>query len=309
MDTELFAWQESNLIALDSSHIPFYELKNPNAHAAVHFIHGMSEHGQRYQEIASWFYKQGFNVSTHDQRGHGKRIKADGSGHLGGENAWKLAVDDIHAVYQYINLSTTLPVILIGHSLGSIMLQDYLSAPYAKPAAAILSGTAGPPGLEAFWGSWLCQFENWRLGELATSSMIHQMSFKRYNRHFKNTKTPSDWLSRDEQKVQAFIDDPWCGFECTIGTWSHVLYALKDLHEYERMRLLSPSCPVMLIAGDDDPVGEYGQSVRELHHRYQLLGVPSTIKLYSQGRHEMFNEVNRQEVYQDCLGWIQKNIL
>ncbi len=91
-----------------------------------------------------------------------------------------------------------------------------------------------------------------------------------------------------------------------MGTWSHVLSALSEVHEFERIRNISPNCPILLVSGDNDPVSGYGKTVRELHHRYQLAGVQSELKLYAEGRHEMFNETNREDVYQDCLHWFKK---
>lgn len=302
-------WQEFNLTALDQAAIPCYIMESKiSAKGIIHIVHGMSEHGRRYDETAAWFSVQGFHVSAHDLRGHGKRIPQQSSGHLGDQNAWKHSIHDIEIAHQHLLQKYQLPVILLGHSLGSIMLQDYLSSHYSAPCGAILSGTTGPAGLIASLGRLVCWFESWRLGKHAKSSLIHAMSFKRYNARFKNTTSVSDWLSRHQPSVQKYLNDPLCGFECTVGTWSHVLACLSKLHQFEKIKNIPVTCPILLVSGDDDPVGEYGQTVRELFNRYRSVGLNTELKLYHGGRHEMLNETNREEVLNDCLQWVRNVI-
>lgn len=271
--------------------------------------HGMGEHALRYRRLAERLTAAGFSVLAHDQRGHGKSLVPGAKlGHMADEDSWNRAVGDLLGlVKHHAAQHPGLPQILFGHSMGSFMVQQAL---YQEPGCvdgAILSASNGKPPALAQAGRALARVERLRLGKRRPSALLNKMSFGEFNKRFEPARTPFDWLSRDPAEVDAYIEDPLCGFDISVQSWVDMLDALPRLTRPENLRKIPNTLPLWLFAGSDDPVGDFGEGVRRLYDSYQGAGLTDvTLTLYEGGRHEMLNETNRDEVEADVLRFAER---
>lgn len=274
--------------------------------AILQITHGMAEHSARYQGFARRMAALGFAVYSHDHPGHGRSIPADQApGHMGD---WDGAVEGVWRLSRRaVEEQGDLPHVLMGHSMGSFMVQQLMAREHEAWTAVVLSGTDGPPSPLARAGQLIARLERRRLGAANVSMLIHNMAFGGFNKPFEPGRTAFEWLSRDPEQVDAYIADPLCGFPCSTGTWLGLLEALPRLTAPGALVRLRKDLPVYLFSGDRDPVGQQGKGVAKLHQLYTRAGLRRvTMKLYPEGRHEMLNEVNREEVERDLIGWLQQ---
>ena len=198
-----------------------------------------------------------------------------------------------------------LPQVLMGHSMGGFVVQDYICRSGEGLSAAVLSGVAGPPPPIAQAGRGVARAERWRLGPRGRSPLLAELSFGAYNKQFKPNRTAADWLSKDPKEVDKYIEDPLCGFDATNQLWIDLLDAVAAMHRREYLGRIPKSLPVYLFAGDEDPVGNKGKGVRKLADMLKSSGMTRVdLKLYPKGRHEMLNEINREEVVADLKSWL-----
>lgn len=275
--------------------------------AVVVILHGMSEHGMRYHPFVEFLSHQGYAAFFHDHRGHGESpLVGGGLGHMGDEDSWNLALDDCRRVLAEAEerFSDT-PLVLFGHSMGSFMAQQLMGEHPGRFAAVILSGSNGKPPLLAQAGRLVTRAERVRLGPRGRSTILKELSFSTFNKAFAPNRTDSDWISRDEKMVDAYVDDPLCGHDASVQMWLDLLDALPKLTSKAHLGRIPSELPILLIAGDDDPVGDFGKGVRRLEQSYRHAGMRHvSIRLYSKGRHEMLNETNRDDVMRDIGEWL-----
>lgn len=274
--------------------------------AAVLIAHGLGEHGGRYARVAEALTGAGYVVTAHDHRGHGPSCRPEDLGYFGDKDGWRLCLDDIHAVAERLRSDYPgLPLIFMGHSMGSFVGQSYIAEHGNQLAGAILSGTAGPPPAMLAIGRAVVAFEHWRLGKRGKSKLIQQLLFGAQNDHFKPSRTNHDWLSRDPAEVDKYIADPLCGFPNTTQIAADLTAALANLGSPAMIAAIPKALPLYVFGGDKDPVGA---TVPQLIERYRAAGVKVTAKLYPDGRHEMLNEINRDEVSADLIAWINATL-
>ena len=274
--------------------------------AIVHINHGMAEHAARYRHLAASLCDAGYTVYAQDHRGHGKSIPSGTlPGHFADEDGWNKAVNDAYDVNQMIaKRHPGLPILGLGHSMGSFMVQQILFQKPAAYAAAALSASNGKPSPVALAGRVIARVERRRLGKRGASPVIARMTFGEFNRAFAPNRTGCDWLSRDPEQVDLYDNDPLCGFTCSTQTWIDFLDALPSLTKSSNIARINKSIPLYVFSGDKDPVGENGAGVERLVKSYSDGGLRNIrLKLYPEGRHEMVNETNRQEVVQDIVQW------
>ncbi len=278
------------------------------ARAIMQICHGMAEHGGRYDHFARRLAEAGLAVAAADMRGHG--LTEGYRGHLADRDGWRLAVDDAALLAGELKLEfPSLPLFLFGHSMGSFIVQDALTTHAGRWQAAILSATSGKPPAIAGLGRLLARLERLRVGRRGVSALMRRMSFDDFNRAFRPNRTDFDWLSRDAAAVDAYIADPLCGFDCTVQLWIDMLDALGGLSHPDRLSALADDLPVLLIAGSRDPVSAGGRGTRVLADAYRKAGLDDvTVKIYDDGRHELLNETNRQEVMEDIVRWCAKRL-
>lgn len=273
----------------------------------VHIAHGMGEHGARYARLAEVLTGAGLAVYANDHRGHGRTAEEEDLGFFAEADGWQVVVDDLRSHIDRERAEHPgVPLILMGHSMGSFMVQQSMAEHAEVLDAVILSGTNGRPPPIARLGRLLARMERLRQGARGRSGILAAMSFGDFNKRFRPNRTDFDWLSRDEAEVDRYIADPRCGFHCTNQLWIDLLDALDVITTPAFQAQIPPQLPVYLFAGDRDPVGDNGKSVTALAEALTAAGLSDvTLKLYEEGRHESLNEVNREAVMGDLLAWLQ----
>ncbi len=282
--------------------------------AAVHIAHGMAEYGGRYERLAQILVEAGIAVAAADHRGHGRTSEeGPARGIFAVQGGWTAATEDLRDMVRRLREKhPNVPLFLMGHSMGSLLVQQVLTDGGDTPrmlAGVVLSGTSGKPPVIATLGRYLARFERWRLGPAGRSPLIHALTFQDFNNKFKPTRTDFDWLSRDPAEVDRYAADPDCGFQCSVQLWIDVLDAIPQFTSNVAQARIRTDLPILMFAGDRDPVGEMGKSVRSLAADYRRVGIRDvTCTLYPEARHETLNETNREQVETDLLAWLQRYI-
>lgn len=275
--------------------------------AVVQIVHGLAEHAGRYDRLAQVLNQQQIGVYAHDLRGHGKTAgRPEQLGFFAEKDGWAKVVDDIHILNQHIaKAHPNVPRVLLGHSMGSMLAQDYIIQYSDTIRAACLSASIDNAGLLRYAGILAANLERLRLGPRGQSKLLNAMSFGDYNKPFKPNRTDFDWLSRDQAEVDKYIADPYCGFIASTQLWLDLLAALGDFAKPSQRAKVRKDLPLYLFTGSRDPVTRMGKAVDGLAKAYQTAGMQNiTVKSYLDARHECFNETNRAEVTQDLIDWI-----
>lgn len=278
--------------------------------AVVQIVHGVSEHIGRYDRVARWLSERGILVCGEDHLGHGKTASPGEYGYFSKHDGWTLVCADVRKLRQLqCEKYPGIPYFLLGHSMGSFLTRTYLCRYPGELSGAILSGTGQePPALVAAGkavAGLLCTLQ----GGNRVSPLIYKLSLGAYNDKFKPNRTRADWISRDEAEVDRYLADPLCTFAMTTAMFRDMMGGLQYIASPRSLAQMDPDTPVYLFSGDQDPVGSMGAGVKKVHGFFQHHGTKDlTLKLYPGGRHEMFNERNREEVYQDLLHWLEQHI-
>jgi len=286
-------------------------LPNRDIKAVIQIAHGMAEHGARYARLAACLNAEGFAVYANDHRGHGKSIvHGQELGHMADDGSWNKTVDDLDLLNTEITKRhPQTPIILLGHSMGSFLTQSYLRKYGDNIAAAALSASNGPPSALGKIAQLIIRIEKVRLGAKGHSALMATMTFNAFNKAFKPNRTEFDWLSRDNAEVDKYVADPLCGFECSVASWQGMLDALTIIASDEALAAMDKTKPIYMISGTEDPVGENGKGVKRLLARYEKHGFKNiTGKFYPAARHELFNELNRDEITSDFINWVKATL-
>ncbi|MEG0132514.1 MAG: alpha/beta hydrolase [Clostridium sp.] len=273
----------------------------------VQVIHGMAEHAIRYDEFASELVKEGFVVYGDDHRGHGKSAENLNSlGYISDNDGFHTMVHDQGEINKFIrDENPGVEVFIFGHSMGSFISQRYMEIYGDTVSGVILSGTGGKPAPITNFGIALAGVIMGLKGRRASGKLIDNIGFGSYNNQVENKKTKFDWLSRDEYQVEKYILDPYCGAEFPISFFYDLLKGMKAIHRKENLSAIPKELSVKILSGDKDPVGEYGKGILSLVETFKGLGIVNlSHKLYEGGRHEILNEINKEEVINDvkiCL--------
>ncbi|MEJ2445314.1 MAG: alpha/beta hydrolase [Exilibacterium sp.] len=277
------------------------------AKAVVQVVHGMSEHCLRYARFAEFLNNHNIAVIAHDQRGHGKTATNETMGLFSETGGWEKVIGDVDRVRQFIdNEHPQLPVILLGHSMGSFIVQSYLINYRPSLAACLLSGSNfnTPPTLKAL--RQIARFERWRQGKTGHSRLINWLSFGTFNNAFKPNRTKSDWLSKDEHQVDLYVNDPLCGQKACNQLWIDLVEGLLEIAEQKNLQRIPSTLPIFIFGGENDPVSA-GNRLTLLAEKLKQAGIKTVdLKVYPNGRHEMLNETNCAQVYEDLSTWITR---
>ncbi|MCI6957631.1 MAG: alpha/beta hydrolase [Candidatus Faecousia sp.] len=278
--------------------------------AVVQLVHGIAEHVDRYDHFARFLTEQGFAVVAEDHMGHGKSINNGGiQGYFHG--GWFAAVADTYHLLELTRQEFPgIPYILFGHSMGSFMARTILCKyPDSGITAAVICGTGWQPAAALPALIKTAELIGKRSGETAPSKALEAMAFGSYNKRVEHKRTVCDWLTRESSVVDAYMADPLCGFTPSAGLFRDMLSGIRYIQKPESLNAMKKDLPVFFIAGGDDPVGSYGKGVRKAAEAFRQTGMQDvTVKLYPLCRHEILNEINKQEVYQDILTWIESKI-
>lgn len=285
-------------------HVHHWPAAAPRAVLLV--VHGMAEHGARYARLAAAANAQGFAVYAPDLPGHGLSAAFGTRGHFADAEGWAVALDAIHAVRLRAAADHPgLPLFLFGHSMGSFLGQHYVVEHGEGLAGAVLSATSGSLGPLRGLGAALMRIEAALFGKRHESALAEALSFKAFNKRFAPTRTGFDWLSRDAAEVDAYIADPLCGFRCTATLWGDLFAAGASLREGSRLARIPKALPLLLICGTVDPVSQGTAGPALLAAAYREAGLADvTVRSYENGRHELLNDICRDEVTADLLGWL-----
>ena len=298
-----FSTQQLN--TADDHEIPVY-LWEPaeEAVAVVQIFHGLGEHSARYARFAEAATDAGYAVCAHDHRGHGP--EADPVAFFAPKDGWRRLVADGHLVFELLqNRYPGKPVVLLGHSMGSYVAQSYAMRFGDELAALILSGSTWPARMLIRIGRLLACIESWRLGQKGESVLLDKLGFGDFNKKFEPARTELDWLSRDTEEVDRYVADPLCGGPYSTGLWRDLLGGLLEISRDTALRKIPADLPVLITGGTDDPVGG-ATGMRQLISHYEASSHRRvSLRVYADGRHEMFNEINRDEFTADLLRWIR----
>ena len=284
--------------------------------AVVLLSHGMAEHGARYDRFGNILTENGYALYCEDHRGHGKTArlaKENGTGdfgYLADRKGFFRVVDDIHE--EALMLKAKYPgkkIFIFGHSFGSFVTQCFIEKYGNDIDGAVICGTAGPRKAMVGCAKVVGNVVKFFTGKRHYSKFMDGLAFGSYNAKLKPARTNFDWLSRDESQVDKYIADDWCGFLCTIGFFCDMFSGLSFIHKNKNMKMVPQNLPVFFIDGTGDPVGDYSKTVVNLSEIYKANGVKDvSIKLYEDARHELLNEINKEEVEADVLSFISKHL-
>lgn len=269
-------------------------------------ITGMNEHAYRYLPFAEWLNGHGVNVWCLDAFGQGLNAPSADLQERWPKKAFR---KNVHAIRKMTKLASGngLPTYLMGHSMGSFMVQAYMETFPRTTDGIILCGSNGGQALLMKAGYLLARGlvhdRNW----YKDNPTLQGMGMGGFAKAVKDRKTEYDWLSYNEENVQAYINDPWCGHWNTGGFWKEFLGGLSKIWDKKEMEKISKEESTLIIAGEDDPVGRMGKGPSWLYNRYKKLGLSDvTLKIYSRMRHEILNETDRERVYRDILEFITR---
>lgn len=279
--------------------------------AIVQIIHGIAEYIDRYDEFMSFLADNGIIAVGTDHLGHGKSIESDEqTGFFAYDNGWDYVVRDEEVLRLAMHENyPELPIIVFGHSMGSFMTRTLLIRYPDAFNAAIISGTGNQGAALVNGGLFMGNLVTGLKGAHHYSKFLNNLAFGSYNKIYDNPKTEYDWLSRDEANVQKYIDDPLCGFIPSCSLFRDMMTGVKFITNKKNLTAMNKDMPVYFMSGDMDPVGECGKGVQKAYNNFLEAGMKDvSIKLYPGGRHEMLNEINKDEVYTDILAWLDSKI-
>ena len=279
--------------------------------AIVQIIHGIAEYIDRYDEFMSFLADNGIIAVGTDHLGHGKSIESEEqTGFFAYENGWDYVVRDEEVLRLAMHENyPELPIIVFGHSMGSFMARTLLIRYPDAFNAAIISGTGNQGAALVNGGLFMGNLVTGLKGAHHYSKFLNNLAFGSYNKIYDNPKTEYDWLSRDEANVQKYIDDPLCGFIPSCSLFRDMMTGVKFITNKKNLTAMNKDMPVYFMSGDMDPVGECGKGVQKAYNNFLEAGMKDvSIKLYPGGRHEMLNEINKDEVYTDILAWLDSKI-
>ena len=275
---------------------------------AVQIAHGMAEHAGRYERVARALTEAGFIVYANDHRGHGKTAgDPKRVGFFAESGGWEKVVDDLHQLTARIRREHPgLPVILFGHSMGSLLSRHDMVLHGEELAGVILSGTTGDPGLLGAAGRVAARATAALKGARTPSPLLDTLTFGAFNKAFAPARTRFDWLSRDAAEVDKYVADPFCGAIFSAEFFCDLLRGLRFINDPANLARIPKTLPVYLFSGALDPAGAQTRGVRQVHEALQRAGLKSlTLRFYPEARHEMLNETNWEEVHRDVLAWLE----
>lgn len=280
------------------------EVENPKA--VVQVLHGMAEHIGRYADFARYLNENGYVVLGDDHRGHGKTAGLDNLGKVPeGDCFWDTVQDEI-LITKYATDTYGLPVIIFGHSYGSFLTQAYIQRNSGVIAGAVLCGSACQNGADVKAGKLISKIQTAIYGKDAPATMIRKMSFGSYDAQFIGENKEFAWGNRDDKEREKYLADPMCNFTLSLGFYKSFFRALCKIYRSKNLSNIRKDLPIFIISGDRDPVGGNGKLVSRLYEKYIDAGLAGvSMKLYPEARHEILNELNKEEVYGDVRDFVE----
>ena len=276
----------------------------------LQIVHGMAEYIDRYDNFAKYMTEQGFNVIGHDHLGHGHSVSDEHDyGFFAEENGDKIIIEDMHSVTQYAREKwEELPNFILGHSMGSFCLRQYLTKYSNDVFGAIIMGTGWIPSAAAFLGKTIATNTCKSKGSHTVNPLLIKLTLEPYNKPFAPARTNCDWLSRDEKQVDLYVNDKLCGFDFTAGAYKDFFTVLEKIANNRQLIGMRKSLPILITSGSVDPVGGK-KACEKLNAQYKRCGIDDvTLKLWENDRHEILNELDKSDVYQYIYNWLKSKI-
>lgn len=277
----------------------------------LQIVHGMAEYVERYEEFARFLTEKGFVVTGEDHMGHGKSVGEDGrQGFFCEESPEDTLVENVQKLKELTQaVYPDVPYVVMGHSMGSFITRNYMFQHGREISAVIIMGTGMQPRLTLGAARTLTRIQKVFCGSGHTARLIDKLAFGGYNKSIASPKTNWDWLSRDEERVAQYMADPGCGFTFTVNGFGALFGLIARLYKEENLKRIPKQLPVFMVSGTDDPVGDYGKGVKRAYDSLMAAGLEDiTLKMYEGGRHELLNEINRNEIMQDIYEWMVRAV-
>ena len=276
----------------------------------VQIVHGIAEHIDRFEPVVEYLNGCGYVVVAEDHMGHGRSIGNDGiRGYFHG--GWFAAVEDSRQLMRYtMRKYPDLPYVLLGISMGSFMVRTLIAKyPDSGISAVILCGTAWQPAGLLRIARTLAETVCKTTDETQPSEMLQKLMFGSYNRRIKSPVSASAWLCRDNFVVENYDNDPLCGFPPSAGLVRDMMEGFRYIQDPEHLCRMRKDLPVFFIAGQEDPVGDYGKGVEACVQAFRSAGMTRVAcTLYPQDRQDVLNELDRETVLADVTCWIESAV-
>ena len=283
--------------------LALFDLEKPKA--IIQMVHGMEEHKERYYEFAEYLNKNGYAVVVSDLRGHGS--EAPILSHIADKKGEELLIKDQQEITKYINNRyKEVPIYLFAHSMGTIISRVLLQTDSKKYAKVALSGYVNPnpiSGVAVFLGNTVKLFK----GSKKKSKLLTSLAMGPFTKAVKERKTDLDWLSYNEENVKKYIEDPLCGVEFTIGSYSALFHLLNQMGKYKKYKDINKDTPILLISGKDDPCTGSFKGREDSKSKLVKAGYKDiSVITYENMRHEILNEKDKEKVMKDILEFFEK---
>ncbi|MDR1002025.1 MAG: lysophospholipase [Oscillospiraceae bacterium] len=294
----------------ETLHTVVWNAENPKA--ILFIAHGMAEHIMRYDDFARYLSSNGIAVAGCSHLGHGLTSKSeDDLGYISKKNGWSnLIADQAQVRAKLESLYPGVPVFMFGHSMGSFAARTYITETYASGLrGVIICGTGHEPPIMSSVGKKLAGIVGVFRGSRYRSKLLHGLSIGRYNSKIKSPRTEVDWLSFNEDNVDAYIADSRCGFNFTVNGYKSLFEGINYVSKMKNIRKADSDLPVLFIAGSEDPVGNCGKGVAKVSRMFKKAGMKNVaVKIYDNMRHEILNEDDRATVYSDVAEFIDSTL-
>ena len=277
----------------------------------VQRVHGMAEYADRYEEFARFLTDRGVVVTGEDHLGHGKSaVEGKNYGYFCEQDPATVVVRDVHRLKKMTQEAYPgVPYILMGHSMGSFIVRNYLCRYGSGIDGALILGTGMQSAALLAVSKLTAGIQKLFYGDNHISRLIDRGAFGAYNKKIPSPNTAMDWLSRDEAKVKEYMEDPLCGFTFTVNGFSTLFTLISRIRKKKNLEKIPENLPVHFASGDADPVGNYGKGVRAAYDSLKKAGMNQlSLKLYESDRHELLNEKDRGQVMEDLWQWIEKTV-
>ena len=275
--------------------------------AIIQLAHGMAEHINRYDEFANYLLEKNFFVIGNDHRGHGKTAEKSGmQGFFAGKDGFSKTTNDLYEMTRSLKETyPDTPIFMLGHSMGSFLVRNYIQLHSDQIHGVILSGTGYYPKSLSIFGKSLASI----LPPTKESNLMNQLAFNNNNKKISGNKNGYEWLTRDETIVRKYMDDPFCGFVPTGSFFFDLLSGILFMQNKKNNKTVRKDLPLLIVSGDADPIGNNGKGIWKIADSYQKSGLQHvSIMLFSDGRHELLNEINREEVFDALCKWIMQQL-
>lgn len=302
--------EHAEILQMDDGHQVYVRIYKPKGTPIgnFHILHGMAEHGGRYEAFAQNLASQGYFVTAHDHRGHGQTAEINGQlGYFGDEGGFQRVVDDVFDIIQHYSVDpNNQEIVLFGHSMGSFIARRFIQLYSGMIDKCILCGTGATTALHQIGNTVarsLCSLN----GKNVQSPIMNELSFNSFSRSVLNPKTIYDWLCSNEEEVEKYIKDPYCGFIPTNQYFVDLTDGLLVINQKEEIKNIRKDLPILLISGSEDPVGSKGSGVFKVAKGMNEAGLTDVVVYLFEGmRHEILKEINRKHVYSVITRWLNR---